>query len=372
MPWRYVATRLNGDGTEALLHGDLPLSGVELTTALSAPDRFRATLAPFEPFLDADGRSIFEAWSTAIYAEESGVIRHGAILTDPVADGGSLDLTGIGFSGYAADQPYTGERSRVQVDPLGEARHIWDHLQGLPGGDLGLVLDSTSSPVRIGTKAEDVEFTTNDGATVAFEAGPYLLNWWTHHDLGREFDDLAAATPFDYRVTHQWDGETVAHRMRLGYPTLGRRREDLRFVIGENVAVIPEVSPDEDYASVVYVLGAGEGRKMVRATSTVPSTGLRRAAVVSDKGQRSKAAAQRQADAEVAFRAGTTDITSLSVFDHPSAPVGSVDVGDEVFVAGDGQSGGELGLWVRVLEVTVRPESSIYEMSVRRVEKVGG
>src|SRR5699024_11949333 len=58
--------------------------------------------------------------------------------------------------------PISSEYKGVQVDPLSLVRRIWSHLQSQPDGDLGLKVDSTTSPVRIGTKSEDVEFTRSE------------------------------------------------------------------------------------------------------------------------------------------------------------------------------------------------------------------
>src|SRR5699024_10715835 len=192
---------------ESVIDNELPLSNVTLTTALSGADGLDAKIAPeYLRLKDGDDQPILLAWSTAIYAETEGRIRHGAILTDTPAQNDELGIEAVGFTGYPKDIRYTATRSRVKTEPLVEARHIWAHVQGHKRGNLGVKLDSTTSPVRIGTKSEDVEFQTGTGQNVSFEAGPYKMNWWTTHDLGSEFDKLAENTPFDYRMEHAWDG----------------------------------------------------------------------------------------------------------------------------------------------------------------------
>lgn len=370
--WRYLATRLNGDGTETFLSNDVPLQGAQLREDLSGPGGITGTISPEVAHLKTgDGEPVFVPWSTAIYAEKDGHIRAGAILADLDESGPNLSLDCMGFSGYLQGQPYNGDLSRVQVDPLDMARHLWQHKQGLAGGNLGLVLEGTKSPVRIGTEAEQREFTTSNGETVSFEAGPYTLAWWKTHDMGREFDDLAASTPFDYRVVHAWDGEAISHTLRVGYPTLGRRRHDLRFMVGENVFTVPQIDySGDEFASEVVVLGAGEGRKMVRGSAPRVTGRLHRAVVVQDKTLTSKKTADAAAARELAARLGDADVDEITALDHPHAPIGSYDVGDEILVQSRQGWTDDLNLWVRILAITTEPEKNHSVLTVARVEKL--
>lgn len=372
--WRFIAARVNGDGTDTVLDHNLPLSDATVTTTLSGPDAVSGTLSPDTARLKtADGLPLVQPWSTAIYAEVAGQLRAGGIVVPPLTMAGSkLSLECVGFVGYAKDQPYDGDRSRVKVDPMDEARHIWAHLQSRRRGDLGLVLDDTTSDVTIGTEKEDVEFTTGAGEDVAFEAGPYTLTYWSTSDLGQAFDDLAANTPFDYREEHSWDGDRIAHFLRLGYPKLGRRRHDLRFVVGENVSLIPEITSGDDYADEVWLLGAGEGRKMVRGVAHRNDTRLRRVTIVSDKTIRSKKNADQRASREVARRIGMADVTELQVHDHEHARVGTWANGDEIRVIVPETAGwaGNTDLWCRVLATELSPATTGAKITVSRVDKV--
>lgn len=372
MGWRYIATRLNGDGTETFLSWDVPLQGAAVVDDLSGPGGLTGSISPEVARLQtAEGDPVFVPWSTAVYAEADGHIRGGGILAELGEDGPKLSLDCVGFSGFLQGQPYTGDISRVGVDPLDMGRELWAHKQSMRGGNLGLVLDGTSSPVRVGTAEKSTEFTTGAGEDVAFVSGPYALNWWSTHDMAAEFDKLAAETPFDYQVVHEWSGETITHRMRLGYPTLGRRRDDLRFMVGENVFVVPKIEYSGGaYASEAIVLGAGEGRKMVRGTESTVSGRLHRAVVVEDKSLTSGEAARKAAVTEVKARLGDPDIDELVVHDHPHAVLGSFGVGDEIRVdTRPGWSSG-LSLWVRILSMKIEPDLDRCTLTVARVEKV--
>lgn len=371
--WRYLATRLNGDGTETFLTNDLPLSGAQLREDLSGPGSITGTIAPeIARLTTKEGDPVFVPWSTAVYAEKDGQLRAGAILAELRENGPALSLDGVGFSCYLQGQPYEGDLSRVQVDPMDMARHIWAHKQAMKDANLGVVLDNTSSPVRIGTEEEEVKFTTENGDEVNFQTGPYTLQWWKDEDLGKSFDDLALETPFDYLVAHAWAGESISHRMRLGYPTIGRRRDDLRFQVGENIRDTPEVFYDGDeYASRVVVLGAGEGRKMIRGSHDRSTGRLQRTAVVVDKSLRNKKAANAAAVRELSARLGDEDIDTLTVLDHPHAPIGSYAPGDEILIRSRHGWTQGIELWVRILTIITEPENNTATLTVARVEKMG-
>lgn len=377
--WRYILMRLNGDGTMTPVHWDVPLSDAQITTDLSGPGGITGTLAPEFPDLkDADGRPLIVPWQTAIFAEQDGHIRGGAIVIDPTENSGSLQLDAVGYTGIWAGLPWLGEMpAQIQKDPLDMARLIVAHAQSQPGGNLGLTVDSTTSPVRVGTEAKDVEFVTGDGDSVSFQAGPYQLAEWKTHDIGKEFDDLAEGTPFDYLVRYRWDpddDENVLAHLSLGYPKIGRRLHALRFVTGENITEPPAVDyAADDYANAVLVLGAGEGRAMVRAYGVRDDGRLRRVAVVEDSSITSKTAANVRVALELRRRAGVPDISGdITVKDHPHAPIGSFGVGDEILVeTGDQGWSGNLAVWVRILSITLTPEAGTATLSVMQTEKLG-
>lgn len=368
--WRFHVQSLPDGGW---LHRDLPLAGVEVTRELSGPGGLTGTIPVEVPdLLREDGSPLLIPWWTAVWAEASGQIRGGGIVVRAEANGPTLPVECVGIAGYPQGMPWLGsEYNGVQIDPLSAVRRIWAHLQSYPNGDLGVVVDGTTSPVRIGTESEDVEFTTGAGQNVSFEAGPFKLNPWTTSDLGREIDKLAADTPFDYLSHTAWDGERLAHRLELAYPRRGSRRHDLRFVVGENVTADPaQVMDGDDYASEVLALGAGEGRDMVRTVLSAPRGGLRRVVTVADKSARSVRAVTDVARRELAWRSGAVEIDSLTVAESPLAEVASIEPGDEVFVQSDA-GWLELGMWVRVLAVSTRPEElGVATLSVARSEAV--
>lgn len=366
--WRYLAYRLNGDGTETPLNPNVPLTDVTFTKDLSGPSGMDATLKPeYAGMTASDGSPLFVTWGTAIYAEKDGEIRRGYILYDVDDDGPELGLAFVGWAGYPKDQPFHSEYTGIAADPLDIVRLLWKHLQDKPGGNTGLVLDDTKSTIRVG-KALPA------GTTTSQEEGPFVLGWWETKDIGGIIDQLAADTPFDYREEHEWDGEKVAHRLRIGFPTIGQRRTDLRFVVGENLQVNPAIQyRGEEYATAIILLGAGEGRLMCRGLSVdegPPAGRLRRVLTLEDKSLTDNVTADRAATRERNRRRGDPDFTSLIVNDHPNAPLGSYDVGDEIQVLTAGGWHDQLDLWVRILSIQTDPELMKETLTVTRVEKV--
>lgn len=370
--WRFFAQRIDGDGADGqILHPDLPLSDPQIEDVLTGHNSLSGTISPeFASLLGDDGRPILEEWGTAIWAEESGNIHGGGILTKSGFDGPQWSLTCTGLTGYPVDLPYADSIFFVETDPLDIVRHIWAHIQAQPGSNLGLVVDSTLSGLKIGTTLTQVEFDTQSGP-VSFEAGPYKLAWYQDHNLADNLDNLASDTPFDWHEEHFWSGDTLHHRLRLGYPNLGAKRNDLRFVIGENVHIIPSVDRDgADYADEVWMLGAGEGSAMVRGVARANIKKLRRVAVLADPGLRSQGAVNSAAARELGFRNTLDTVSSIVVRDHPHADIGSIGVGDEIRL--QGPTGWlDLDTWYRVVTRRINPFSpDRMELDLIRADRI--
>jgi hypothetical protein len=197
---------------------------------------------------------------------------------------------------------------------------------------------------------------------VVWEYDAYKLAWYKDLDLSKVVDDLATLTPFDWHLTHAWSDEsddaTIRHTVRVGYPRLGRRREELRFVIGENIHTVPRVERDgTDYANEVLFLGAGEGSAQISGRAFRRGDGkVRTVAVVSDSSVTDQRLANMRAEQELAKRIILDDIAEIVLEDHPNAPMGSVDLGDEILL--EGETGWvDLEVWCRVVGRSMSPDS---------------
>lgn len=369
MTWRYIASRPNGDGTETFLDGTIPLSNVEIHQVVNGHGGIKATITPEIASLKRGGEHIFIPWETAIYAEEDGHIRGGGLLKDFDDDAPQLQLDCIGHTGYLEGMPYTGQKSIERDDPLKVSRHLWDHTQQKKGFNLGIQFAgaNTSREMFIG----DDNITPTQTPT---KVTPYVLAYFQTHDLAKEFEALAALAPFEYTLDHAWGPgkESIKHTLTYGYPRLGARRTDLRFVVGENVALQPQFKVDGDeYASHVIVLGAGEGSKMMRAEEADPEPKrLGRYAVVMDKSITTPTAAKARAAAELKRLTGAADISEIQVAQHDHAKLGSYSAGDDILLETAAGWTNEKSVWVKILGIQIKPESNVTTLQVKRAEKV--
>lgn len=363
--WRLVVTRLNGDGTERVLTRSAPISGVEYTDDYSGPGELSGVVdVQHRSLFEPNGDSFFVPWRTAIYPEANKRIQAGFLVANLKESGATLGLDCVGFTGYFAGQPYEGAYREVGVDALDVARHLVDHLQQFKGANLGMEVGSAKSGRLLGTKKVEGDE----------ESGPYRLTAFEDTDIGAEWDQLAEETPFAYRMEHGWNrlvpGQ-INHKLQLGYPTLGRRLHKLRFVVGENITILPEIDYFGDwYASEVVVLGAGDGSKRKRGRASRSTDRLRRVVVLEDSNLTSDAQCKRRAQMEVDRRLGLADISEIQVKHSRFARAGSYRVGDEIFIHTDGNWSGRMGIWVQILAIRQAVPSDQATLTVARVEKV--
>lgn len=172
-------------------------------------------------------------------------------------------------------------------------------------------------------------------------------------------------------MVHQWDAAnaTVRHRLRLGYPRLGRRRTDITFTVGVNVIEEPSVTTAAD-VNRVLVLGAGEGSEARRGWATRSTQSLGRTVVLTDKALTSNAACRAAAQRHLDWLSGNDEVTTITVRDHPNAPLAAWSPGDDIYIEGSGTGwAGDLGVWVRVLSDEIDPERGEATLTVTRAER---
>lgn len=158
-------------------------------------------------------------------------------------------------------------------------------------------------------------------------------------------------------------------RIRLGYPRLGRRRTDLSFSTGVNIATTTQVPRSaDDYAQVVIAAGAGEGRARYRAVDAVRDGRLRLEHLLELPDVRGNDVLARRARAERTWRQRMGTISSITVTDHPAAPFGSWTVGDDVLVTVHDQWVDFTG-WMRITGWRAQPDTEAGERFVISLER---
>jgi hypothetical protein len=412
--WQYFAQRIL-DGTWLDRVG-AQMTSVTMTWDL-ATDQFQGTITPQDRDRTAsDGRPLFDEWSTAIYAVESGIIRWGGLLIDSEFTGPGWVLGAVGFRGYPNGNMYNGAVwTQNAIDPLDVVRYIWSYLQTQPGGNLGLVADTTASTARVGAatyvtapgnqsltqiataanltlaQIQALNSTANRsangytyqslpatgnvpaGVPVITALSPYTLAWYNGTDCGQELSNLAQSAPFGMSESHAWADagqNTVSHRLVLGYPRIGTRQQNLRFVEGENITALVDVSRNGvDYANELLGIGAGTGSAAVRTTVGSPDPyRLRRCGsvvnqMITDAGQLSSLA-QRMLTTLQAPLAG--QIGSCTWLNHPNAPLGSFAQGDDVLISvKNGWLAGQ-DIWHRITSYTYNPATMTGTLTMAR------
>lgn len=351
---RYIAQDVSSG---EFLNWNMPLGNVTVTYPLSGPQEIAGELSPELPHLNL---SAYEEWATWLHAEQGGHIRASGILQPLSIDGPTANVAAVGFTGYAHGMPYLGEYSKIQVDPLDAARQIWVHLQSYPNGLHGVTLDGAQSPIRIGEPEHEEPPATEGGEPRTVDAKPYQLVWWSPKDCGDEFNSLAKETPFDYREDSQWNtGKTdITHHINLGYPRLGRKRDDLRFAQGENLSDPIPYTKQDTYASEVHVLGAGEGRKRIHAVASEPGEKLRRVVVIENKDIETHRRAKRLALDELRRRQAVVSFEQVTVdTSDENARWGTFSTGDDIRITGEFPWLGRQTVWHRITSITFDPDA---------------
>lgn len=408
MTWRCYAQRVL---TDEWLHRDLPLADIKITPVLSGPYRISATIDPVYADLVADdGELLLSPWKTWVWVEASDLLRGGGLVTDTTQVGQTLSVEITGITGYLTSQPIVnnqrwGGKTEGQtgngVDPLDVYRALWDWLQSQASGDLGVTVDSTTSPYRLGewhnARALDTDGSLGDDPK-AVNSTPipidkvwdpkkdkppipasgkstywqYQLNWWDNLEVGRTVDELARQVPFDYREQYSWATpakEAVVRHVQLGYPRVGKRQTNLRFAEGENVTELVAVHRSgDDFTNAVTVYGAGEGSKKKRGYTSIQDGRVRRAKTLERPDITSVASLKALAEDELRRYNTLDDVTSFTVADHPNARLGTFDVGDDVLV--EGYTGwSPVRMWVRITSMTLTPDAGAVTVTCSRSDR---
>ncbi|WP_086680118.1 hypothetical protein [Streptomyces pseudogriseolus] len=396
--WRFIAQDAL---TDAILDWQVPLTlSSNPKRELSAPGSMVGKIEPeYARMIGPTGDPILRDWGTKLYLEIDGVIRWGGLVTKTFFDGQQATVNCEGFSSYPHGIPYEGYvisgrkitpkdpyagkdknhdgwvdgkkgKEKVppppkpyggpRVDVFAMYRHIWAHVQSQPRGDLGLIVDTHNKGELLGAA---------DGSD------PWELAWWDAPDCGQTLTTLVNQYGFDWMETHAWANSSsneITHRLRLGTPRLGRKRNTLRFAQGENIIAIarPE-GMGEDFANEAIVLGRGEGRKMKRAHvhnhGSRVGARLRRVVTVTEKRYASSSALRGRGMRALAGRSGELQIPAIQIIDHPNARFGSWQLGDDIRVQVHVPWVGDLDIWHRIMADEISADGRI-TLSLRRTD----
>ena len=336
--YRYLIARA---ATGEVLHWNLPLTEVEFGPEKSGPGSLSATLNP--TFGRRLSDILDDAGDAVILVERNSHLLWGGLLWRAEPEGPKLPIEASGFTSYMHRRfdlhgNLGGRGPYIEADPCQVIRDVWAYAQEQPDGDLQVLVDDTKSTAKTGT-AKD----------------PYTTSKSDPRNLGEIVDEMADVDDgLEWTETVTWRGHRAERRVLLGAPRLGRRREDLTFTTGANVASEPHVIKDADsYAQWVIGLGAGEGTKRKVVVDGVRNGRLRLEQKLETSEKDETRLRQRTRHERLARQILPT-LTELEITDHPAAPVEELRVGDDVRIrlhephtAYDG--------WNRIVGWTVRP-----------------
>lgn len=321
----------------------LPVTELSYGPELSGPGELSGTLTPR---LVASQPAAVDPGNTLIYVESDGQIQWGGLIWDVRAQGDSYAIEAASWSSYLQkrfdlDGEHGGRGPYVYQDRCQVIRNIWTYAQGVADGNIGVLVDATTSSSTVGTPAD-----------------PWHSYAWELKPLGDQADELVSdqGTP-EYTCTTAWntDKSAVVKRVRLGWPRLGARRTDIEFSSGVNVIEDPEeVLAGDDYAQVVIGTGAGDGSAKLRQTSAVRNGRLRLEAATAFPEINGNDVLRQRVEWERAWRQSLGAIEQITLRDTPAARFGSWQVGDDVYTRIHNAWTSYTG-WCRITGWTITP-----------------
>jgi len=325
------------------LSKSLPLTDVEFGPELSGPGSLTGTLTPR---LLAANPTLVSPGTTEIYVEENNALTWGGLVWDATAQGESYQIEAASWSSYLMhrydfDGNLGGRGPYANADPCKIIRDVWAYAQSIADGNLGVVVDTTTSTAKVGTTAD-----------------PYAFLWWEFPCLGERIDDIVSGQAMpDYTCTAEWNADRTGpvKRLRLGWPRLGARRTDISFASGVNIIDQPEnrLSGD-DYAQVVAANGNGDGQAKRRAISATRNGRLRLESVLDLPDIKAVDVLASRAEQERLYRQTLGGVSQVTIRDTRSAPIGSWQVGDDIQVRVNNAWQSYRG-WCRITGWTVKP-----------------
>jgi hypothetical protein len=329
--------------TGAWLSTALPVTDLEYGPELSGPGELRGTLSPR---LVSSHPTLADPGTTEIYVESEGQIEWGGLVWDVRAQGNDYTIEAASWSSYLQKRfdlhgEHGGRGPYVYTDRCQVIRNIWDYAQSIDDGDLNVTVDSTTSTSKVGTPAD-----------------VWHSYWYDTKSLGDQVDELVSdqATP-EYTCTTTWNATKtdVIKRICLGWPRLGARRKDIEFSSGVNIIEEPEEAlAGDDYAQVVIGTGAGDGSAKLRQISAVRNGRLRLEAVAAFPEVKSADILKQRTEWERAWRQTLGSVEQVVLRDTPAAPIGSWQVGDDVYTRIHNAWTSYTG-WCRVTAWTIKP-----------------
>lgn len=276
---------------------------------------------------------------------------------------GIISLIAQGFSSYPKKIPWLANWNPFACDVFEVVHQVWAHVQSMPGGDMGVVVEPAESGIIM------LPGYAFDGNIANINFYAMFIRAADKQDCQDNIDKLARDIPFDYREESAWnhDHTAVEKKISMGYPKIGYDQDNLAFVIGENVLEAkPFTEPEIDWSSEVIVDGWWPGAVYTSTFANADPFRFRRVVSEDDARINSNERAHAWARRKLAKRQTPKYWESIIVdMDHPNAPFGSYDVGDRINVFGRMPSVGDVYQQHKILAIAVDEQTSTCELTLK-------
>lgn len=356
--------------TGNILDRDAEILEPKFVRKLSGPAHLEFSV-PYhgEPSTDIN----WKAYGQIVHVEEQYYdgTRHiiGSCLVQPGNEtdaSGSLKIVCEGFSSYAKGIPWIDNYNPIAVDPFAIVARIWNHLQTQTNGNLGVTITPASSGTLL------LPGFGWDGSNLVINFFAIFVRAIDFRDCGDEVNYWARDIPFEYLEVSAWNGPKTAitKSLVLAYPRRGVQRNELAFILGENVIDASVMGEAEiDWTSDVIIRGWFPGTVYQGEFTNPDSTRFRRVMMQDDAQintqERAAAAAKRLLTRNLipsSWQKITIDRN------HPNAPYGSFEVGDDILIQGFMPWKGVVKEWHRIVEYSISDADGSCEMTVKHVD----
>lgn len=337
--WRVAVQACRGgadSGPGAILTYDLEVTNLVINRNLSDGCDITCDVNPYDT---ASEGLYFKAWGQYIHIEKvmqgkrrlwcTGIVQP----SDIDETTGILHLKAKGFAAYPKGIPWLEDINWLANDAFRPVVEIWRHIQeDFPNGQLDVTVYPQTSGVEM---LPGYEF---DGNLLNLDFFATFVRATDLLDCGDYINALARDIPFDYREESEWNSDRtdVIKRIHLGYPRLGVVQDTLAFVLNENVLTAkPHTETQTDWVSDVGVTGFFPGVQYSAELSNADPDRVRRYLPEDDAFIDSNERAAAWAHRRLARRQTPEYFETITINpDHPNAPMGSFDVGDDITVQG--------------------------------------
>lgn len=230
---------------------EIPFQSVHFGEVLNAPGSFSAS-TPIS-IVDSNGynpinNDVLAPGRTMIAVERDNIIVWTGILWTVRANlaDQTVDYGGEGLWSYFRRRLINTTQTFANTDQADIARSLLTYAQSVPGGTINLQLGA------------DTTGRLRDRTYYGYE----------HKPIGEAIEQLAAVIDgFDFSVTSDWNGNTIASTFNIHYPKRGTRTDYVLDI--DNQITSLELSIDATkQATQVTALGAGDGDAQLVATIT--------------------------------------------------------------------------------------------------------